>query len=118
MVAPSVNKLVESFEKPNIPPINRELTYATLHAVNKLLNSNVASVSTNLGCGTLGHLCLTLSPTVYETLSTTRVVSPLNPGATPIIPAGVRRPPIDWSDVWVFEALDELVDRGGRHGGG
>ena len=49
MAAPSVNKLVESFKNPNIPPIDRELTYATLHAMHKLLNSNAASVTTNLG---------------------------------------------------------------------
>ena len=92
MTAPSVDKRIESFENPNIPPIDGELTYATLYAMHKLLNSNAASVSTNLGYGTLGHLCLTLSPTVYATLLTTRVVPPLNPGATPVIPAGATGP--------------------------
>ena len=92
MAALSVDKLVEIFENPNITPINREPAYATLHAMHELLNSNAESVATNLGCSTLGHLCLTLSPTVYVTLSTTRVVPPLNPGATPVIPAGVTRP--------------------------
>ena len=66
--------------------------YATFHAMHKLLNSNAVYVTTNLGCSTLGNLCLTLSPTVYETLSTTRVVPPLNPGATPVIPAGATGP--------------------------
>ena len=92
MVASSVDKLVKSFENPNIPPIDGEPTYATLHAMHELMNSNAASVTTNLVCGTLGHLCLTLSPTVYATLSTTRVVLPLNPGATPVIPAGATGP--------------------------
>ena len=92
MAAPSVDKLVESFKNPNIPPIDEELTYTTLHVMHELLNSNAASVTTNLGCGTLGHLCITLSPTVYENLSTTRVVPPLNPGATPVIPAGATGP--------------------------
>ena len=31
---------------------------------------------------------------------------------------GVRQLPVNWWDVGVFEALDELVDGGGRHGGG
>ena len=92
MAALSVDKLVEIFENPNITPINREPAYATLHAMHELLNSNAESVATNLGCSTLGHLCLTLSPTVYVTLSTTRVVPPLNPGATPVIPAGAIGP--------------------------
>ena len=56
MAAPSVDKLVKSFENPNIAPINGETTYATLHAMHELLNLNAASVTTNLGCGNLGHL--------------------------------------------------------------
>ena len=60
--------------------------------MHEVLDSNAASVTANLGCGTLGHLCLTLSPTVYATLSTTRVVPPPNPGATPVIPAGATGP--------------------------
>ena len=31
---------------------------------------------------------------------------------------GVRRLPVDWRNVGVFEALGELVNGGGRHGGG
>ena len=56
MAAPSVDKLVESFESPNIPPIDGEPTYATLLAMHKFLNSKAASVSTNFGYGTIGHL--------------------------------------------------------------
>ena len=90
--APSVNKIMESLENPSIPMIDREPTYATLHAMQDILNSNAASVTTNLGCGTLGHMCLTLYPTVYATLSTTRVVPPPNTGATPVIPADATGP--------------------------
>ena len=92
VAAPSVNKLVESFENPSIPLIDWEPTYVTLHAMHKLLKLNAASVTTNLGCGTLGHLCLNLSPTVYATLLTTRVVPSFNPDTTPVIPAGATRP--------------------------
>ena len=56
MAAPTINKLVVSFENPNIPPIDGEPTYTTLHAMHKLLKSNVASITTNLCCVTLGHL--------------------------------------------------------------
>ena len=92
MAAPTVDKLVERFENPHIPPIDGEPTYATLHGMHKLLNSNAASVTTNLGCRTLGHLCLTLSPTVYATPSTTRVAPHLNTGANPFILAGATVP--------------------------
>ena len=92
MAATSVDKLVESFEKPTIPPINGKPTYATIHSLQKFLNSNMASVSTNLRCGTMGHLCLTLSFTVYKTLLETQVVTPTNHGAAPIIPEGAIGP--------------------------
>ena len=92
MAATSVNKLVESFENPTIPPIEGEPTYATIHAMHELLNSNAASVNTNLGYGTLRQLCLTLYPTVYATLSATRVVNPPNPGVRPVILAGATGP--------------------------
>ena len=92
MAAPSVDKLAKSFEKPHIPLIDGEPTYATLHRMHKLLNSNALSFATNLGCGTLVHLCLTLPPTVYAAFLTTKVVVPVNPGATPVIPAGATGP--------------------------
>ena len=92
MALPSVKKLVESFKNPSIPPIYGEPIYATLHAMHKLLISNVASVTTNLGYGNLGNLRPTLSPTVYVTLSTKRVSPPPNNGAMPTIPAGATRP--------------------------
>ena len=56
MAAPSVDKLVESFENPSIPLIDGEPTDATLHVIHDLLNLNVVSINTNLGCGNLGHL--------------------------------------------------------------
>ena len=59
--------------------------------MHEILNSNAVLVNTHLGCGTLGQLCLTLSPTVYATLSATRVVTPPNPGATTVILAGTTR---------------------------
>ena len=92
MAAPSVDNLVESFENPHIPLIDVEPTYTMLHGMHKLLNSKAASVATNLGCGSLVHFFLTLSPTFYATLSTTRVIPPLNPGATPVIPAVATGP--------------------------
>ena len=46
----------------------------------RLCSKKVYLLNTNLGCGTLRQLCLTLYPTVYATLSATRVVNPPNPG--------------------------------------
>ena len=68
MAATSVDKIVEIFENSTIPPIDSKPMYAKIHAMYELLNSNAASVNTNLGCDTLIYLCITLSPTVYATL--------------------------------------------------
>ena len=89
MAANSVDKFVESFENPTI---DGEPTYATIHAMHELLNFNVAYVNTNLGCGSLRHLCITLSLTFYATLLVTQAVPPPNPGATLVVPVGTTRP--------------------------
>ena len=60
MAAPSVDKIVESFETPRISPFDKEPTYTTIHAMHEFVYSNAASIITSLGCNTLGHLCLTL----------------------------------------------------------
>ena len=88
MAATSVNKLVESFENPIIPPIYSEPTYATIHSLHEILNANASFVSTNHGCVTLVHLWLTLSVTVFATLLATLVVPPNNTGASHVIPVG------------------------------
>ena len=51
------------------------------------LNSNSASIQSNLGCGTLGLLQLTVSPAVYNTLSSTTFIVTANPVSVPIISA-------------------------------
>ena len=73
MASPTLSKLVESFKNTHIPPIDGKPTYATLHGIHELLNSNAVSIANNLGCRTLVHVCFTLYPTIYTTLSTTRV---------------------------------------------
>ena len=88
MAATSANKIAEGFKNPTIPPIDGKPTHTNIHAMHDLLNSNAASVNTNLGCSTIGHLCPTLPPTVYAIFLETRVVTPPNPGAKPVILAG------------------------------
>ena len=77
-------KIVDFFPFPTISPIVGEPTYETICELHNKLNSNAASVHSNLGCGTLGHLVLTVSPTVYSTLSATAFIVPVNPGSEPV----------------------------------
>ena len=83
----AIDKIVYGFPFPTIPPIVGTPTYNTIAEINLKLNSNSASVQSNLGCGTLGLLQLTVSPAVYNTLSSTPFIIPVNPGSVTIIPA-------------------------------
>ena len=84
----TVDKTVENFPFPTIFPIVGEPNYETISKVHFKLNANFASVKSNLGDVQLGLLYLTVSPDVYNTLSATIFIPPVNPGATAIITAG------------------------------
>ena len=83
----AIDKIVDGFPFPIIPPIVGNPTYNTIAEVDLKINSNSASVQSNLGCGTLVLLQLTVSPAVYNTLSATPFIVPVKPGSLPIIPA-------------------------------
>ena len=65
----TIDKIVEGFPFPTIDPIIGEPNYEKIAEVHLKLNSNAASVQSNLGCGTLGLLYLTLKPAVYATVA-------------------------------------------------
>ena len=81
-------KIVDGFPFPTINPIIGTPDYESIAEIHLKLNSNDVSVHSNLGCGTLDLLFLTVSPAVYATLSTTGFVPPVNPGPEPSIPTG------------------------------
>ena len=82
----SIEKIVDRFPFPTIDPIVRTTNYESITDIHLKLNSNATSVQSNLGCGTLGILFLTVSPAVYATWSTIVFVTPVNPGPEPNIP--------------------------------
>ena len=84
---PAINKIVDGLPFPTISPIIGAPNYETIAKVHLKLNSNATSAQSNLGCGTLGLLEITVSPSVYATLSATDFISPINPGAEPTIPS-------------------------------
>ena len=67
MVA-SIDKIVEAMPHSSIRPITGQPTYSYIHEIHQYLSSNAASIQSNLVCGTLGLIYLTLSPTVHATL--------------------------------------------------
>ena len=77
----AIYNIVDGFLFPTIPPIVGTPTYNTIVEVNLKLNSNAASVQSNLGCVTLGLLQLTVSPANYNTFSSIAFIVPVNPGS-------------------------------------
>ena len=75
----SVEKLIEGFPIPVLTRITGQPTYEKLREVNEELNANAASVGSARGGGAHGHLALTVSPTVYATLSATAFTAPVLP---------------------------------------
>jgi hypothetical protein len=85
MAATTVKALIASFPHPVILPIQMLTTYESITDVTRLLNTNAASVHSELGGGALGHLALTISPAVYATLWATSFAAPPNPGPAPVL---------------------------------
>ena len=90
----SIDKIFEGFPFPTISPIIGVPNYSSISEMHMKWNSNAVSVQSNLGCGTLRLLYLTVSPAVYATLSASIFVVPVNPGSEPVIPKHSTGPQI------------------------
>ena len=88
IISSTIDRIFENISFPTILTIVGEPNYETIAEVHFKLNANSASIQSNFGDGHLGLLFLTVSPAVYNTLSTTAFVPPVNPSATAIITAG------------------------------
>ena len=81
----SIEKIVDGFPFPTIDPIIGTPDYKSIADIHLKLNLNAVSVQSNLGCGTLSLLFLTVLTAVYATLSTTKFVPPVNPGTNVVV---------------------------------
>ena len=81
--APSPNSITASFPIPSLEPITARPTYASVQALQVALNSNAASVHSDLGDGLQGHLALTISAAAYLVITGVAFVAPANPGPHP-----------------------------------
>ena len=79
----SPDAILAIFPNTSLTKIEGESSYSQLCIIQKEMNANAASVPSHLGCGQYGLLALTMSPTVYSTISSTPVTAPTNPGPTP-----------------------------------
>ena len=77
-----MDNIIASMPECAITPLQGPPKLEYLTEMNNYLNSCSASVHSNLGCGTLGHLPLTAPPAVYSLLFATKFVVFTNPGST------------------------------------
>ena len=88
--------ITEAFITPVLTPLATDTkpTFATLTLLQTELNQNAQAIDSNAG-GNLGHLVLTVENAKYLVMSNqVAFVVPVNPGDTPIIPAGASGPQI------------------------
>ena len=77
----TVEKYIETFPIPTLTKIVGQPNYENIKDLNEELNANAASIVSTRGGGAHGHLALTVSPTVYATLSAEPYVAPTMPEA-------------------------------------
>ena len=75
----------EGFLHPNVDPIRRKPTYKSIVDVQRQLNSNDASLHSNLGNGKSGLLMLMVMPIIYLNQSGIAFIAPENPSATAVV---------------------------------
>ena len=87
----TTEKIKDSFPHPTIDPIIGQPGYDSIKPMHQKLNANAASIISHLGNGRLGLLFLTVAPAVFNTLSATAFVPPVNPGPLPHYPPGATQ---------------------------
>jgi hypothetical protein len=86
MASTDDTKISDNFPHKTIPPIVGQPTYEAIKDLHLKLNENAVKVHSNLGDGLLGYLGVTLTPAIYDTISTQPFVIPPNPGTVPVFP--------------------------------
>ena len=90
MMPTTVDKLVEFFLHPIVTLIAEMPTCTNLVYKIYQISSNAESIKTVLRRGKLRLLALTVSPTVYSTLSSTSFIKPASPGPKTTIPTNIN----------------------------
>ena len=81
-----IEAIVDTFLYPTVPSTKGFPTYSTIKESHLKLNANAAAVQSNLGDGNNGHIHLTVSEEVYNTLSDVAFIEPANREVVPTFP--------------------------------
>ena len=87
MSGTNIDYKTTNFEYPTLTKISGQPNYELLKSIKDELKANAASVPSNLGGGSNGHLGLVLSDVEYLTVSPIAYIRPTHPG-TLVIPTG------------------------------
>ena len=87
MSGTNIDYKTTNFEYPTLTKISGQPNYELLKSIKDELKANAASVPSNLGGGSNGHLGLVLSDVEYLTVSPIAYIRPTHPGPL-VIPAG------------------------------
>jgi hypothetical protein len=72
----TVEDVMASFSHPVLPTVQGEPDYQTIHATRKSFQADFWAIYTQLGGGTLGHLCLIISDASYAMIAPTTDAGP------------------------------------------
>jgi hypothetical protein len=99
---------VITFPTPVLTPVVGKPTNTSLKLLQRELNANAMSVSSNRGGGIHGHLSLTISPAEFQALTNNVVfVIPVYPGNAPFHPPGATNAQITETNRQYKADLDE-----------
>jgi hypothetical protein len=89
MMASTPDELIAGFPHSSPPKVTGEPTFEDLKVIWRLLNTNVMIVSSYVGGGRHGHLCIIMSNEEYFAIAADVFLVPKNPGASADVVAGM-----------------------------
>jgi hypothetical protein len=89
MTASTLDELIAGFPHFSLPKVTGEPTFEDLKVIQRLLNTNAMIVSSYVGGGRHGHLCIIMMNEEYFVIAADVFPLPNNPGAPPEVVVGM-----------------------------
>jgi hypothetical protein len=89
MTASAPDELIAGFPHSSLPKVTGEPTFEDLKVIRRLLNTNTMRVSSYVGGGRHGHLCIIMTDEEYFSIAADVFPVPNNPGASAKVVAGM-----------------------------
>jgi hypothetical protein len=89
MTASTPDELIAGFLHSSLRKVTGEPTFEDLKVIQRLLNTNAMSVSSYVGGGRHGYLCIIMTNKEYLSIAADVFPATDNPGASPEVVAGM-----------------------------